>query len=142
MTCRLFTMRTNDPKFATLKALELLGDLPPKSVDRLVGQVDEITVEAGTVLIRQGQLNRHAYLIASGMLAVEIDGTRIASVAPGSIVGERTAIEHGAANATVVVTERARVFAVDHRVLNGAAAIDPAFGERIRDLVDERTTAA
>lgn len=135
-------MRTNDPKFATLQALELLGDLPPKSVDRLVGQVDEITVEPGTVLIHQGQLNRHAYLIAEGTLAVEIDGNRVATVAPGSIVGERTAIEHGTANATVTATERSRVFAVDHRVLNGTAAIDPAFGERIRQLVDERTVAA
>lgn len=142
MPCKLVPMRTNDPKFATLQALELLGDLPPKSVDRLVGQVDEITVEAGTVLIRQGQINRHAYLIASGMVAVDIDGRRVATVAPGSIVGERTAIEHGPANATVVVTERATVFAVDHRVLNGAAAIDPQFGERIRGLVGERTTAA
>lgn len=142
MPCKLLGMRTNDPKFATLQALELLGDLPPKSVDRLVGQVDEITVEAGTVLIRQGQLNRHAYLIADGTLAVEIDGVRIATVAAGSIVGERTAIEHGPANATVTATERSRVFAVDHRVLNGTASIDPAFGDKIRRLVDDRTAAA
>lgn len=142
MPCKLLVMRTNDPKFAALQALELLGDLPPKSVDRLVGQVDEITVEAGTVLIRQGQLNRHAYLIAEGTLAVEINGARVATVASGSIVGERTAIEHGPANATVTATERSRVFAVDHRVLNGTASIDPSFGDKIRRLVEDRSTAA
>lgn len=135
-------MRSNDPKFTALQAIELLGDLPPKSLDRLAGQVDEILVQPGTVLIRQGQLNRHAYLIASGTVSVDIDGERVATVAPGSIVGERTAIEHGPANATVTVTETARVFAVDHRVLNGTASIDPSFGERIRSLVVERAPAA
>lgn len=133
---------TSDPKFDKLQSLALLTGLPEDSLQRLVRQVDEITLAPGTVLIRQGQLNRHAYLIASGSVAVDIDGELIATVAPGSIVGERTALEVGAANATVTANETTTVLAIDHRVLNGAASIDPVLGERLRDLVHARTIQA
>jgi CRP/FNR family transcriptional regulator, cyclic AMP receptor protein len=135
-------MRTSDPKFTALSSIEILRDLPARQIRDLVPHVDEVDVRAGEVLIHEGQLNRHAYLVASGSMSIEIAGTRIATVAAGSIVGERTAIERGPANATVRVLEDARVYAVDHRVLLGTASTTEAFADLLHELADVRANAA
>ncbi len=135
-------MRTKDQKLDALRSIEVLRDLPTRRLRRLVPLVDEVRVEAGTVLIHQGLLNRHAYFLASGSVSIEVDGERVATVHAGSIVGERTAIDHGVANATVTTVEPTTVFAVDHRALLGTAAGDEAFDATIRDLARTRTNQA
>ncbi|MGK2928837.1 MAG: cyclic nucleotide-binding domain-containing protein [Acidimicrobiales bacterium] len=135
-------MRTKDHKLDALRSIEVLRDLPTRRLRRLVPLVDEVRVEAGTVLIHQGLLNRHAYFLESGSVSIDVDGERVATVHAGSIVGERTAIDHGVANATVTTVEPTTVFAVDHRALLGTAAGDEAFGATIRDLARARTNQA
>ena len=135
-------MRTTDPKLAALRSIDVLRDLSPRQLRDLASNVDEVVVSPGEVLIHEGQLNRHAYFVQSGSMSVEIDGERIATVAAGSIVGERTAIERGPANATVRVQSEARVFAIDHRVLLGAASNATAFASLLHELADARSNVA
>ncbi len=135
-------MRTSDPKFTALQSIEVLRGLSTRQLRDLVPNVDEVTVSAGEILIHEGQLNRHAYFVESGSMNIEIDGEHIATVAAGSIVGERTAIERGPANATVRVRENARVFAIDHRVLLGAASKTASFSSLLRELADTRSNEA
>lgn len=135
-------MRTTDPKFELLRSLDVLADLPGRRVAELVSMVDEVDLEPGEVLIHQGQLNRHAYLVASGLVAVDVGDQRVATVGAGSIVGERSAVNRGLANATVTVVEPTRVLAIEHRALLGAAVRTEAFGEQLQLLADERTNRA
>ncbi len=135
-------MRITDPRVGELRSIEILRGLPARRLRRLSGLVDEVTVDAGTVLITQGQLNRHAYFIRSGAVGIDVDGERVATVTSGSIVGERTAIAHGLANATVTAVEPTTVFAVDHRALLGTAAEDDDFNSLLRDLAVVRTNQA
>lgn len=135
-------MRIRDPKLRALQSIEVLRDLPLRRLRALVSMVDEVVLDAGTVIIRQDQLNRHAYFIESGSVGIDVDGERVATVTGGSIVGERTAIDHGTANATVVTTEPTRVFALDHRALLGTAATNDAFGALLHDLAAGRTNVA
>ena len=135
-------MRSTDPKLELLATLDVLDDVPPAQLRLLALEVDEVTVPTDEILIHQGQLNRHAYFVVAGTLGIEVDGERIATVSAGSIVGERTAIERGFANATVVVVEDATVLAVDHRVLLGAASQDDTLADRLQDLATVRTNVA
>lgn len=137
----LLGMRSTDPKLAVLRSVDLLEDVPASRLASLAMQADEVDVRAGTVLIRQGRLNRHAYLVVSGTLSVEVDGSPVALVGPGSIVGERSALHREPTNATVVVAEDATVLAVDHRALLGAMSDVPSFGDRIRSITAERDAA-
>ena len=134
-------MRTNDPKVRALQSIEVLRDLSSRQLRDLALHVDEVTVPAGQALIHEGHLNRHAYLVEAGSMSVEVAGERIATVAAGSIVGERTAIERGPANATVRVLDDAVVYAIDHRALLGAASTTAEFAELLRDLAEQRTNA-
>lgn len=135
-------MRTTDPKLAALQSIDVLRDLTPRQLRDLASNVDEVLVTPGEILIHEGQLNRHAYFVQSGSMSVEVDGERIATVAAGSIVGERTALQRGPANATVRVQSDARVFAIDHRVLLGAASNAAAFASLLHELADARSNVA
>lgn len=135
-------MRTNDPKVRALQSIEVLAGLSARQMRTLAPHVDEVEVSAGEVLIHQGQLNRHAYFVQAGSMSIEVDGDRIATVTAGSIVGERTAIERGPANATVRVLDDAVVYAIDHRALLGTASNTAEFSEILRGLASERTNAA
>lgn len=132
-------MRTSDPKVRALQSIDVLQGLSNRQLRDLALRVDEVTVDAGEVLIHEGQLNRHAYFVESGSMSIEVDGARIATVAAGSIVGERTAIERGPANATVRILDDAVVYAIDHRALLGTASNTAVLADLLHQLADERT---
>lgn len=135
-------MRSIDPKFAVLRSLLLFDGVPRRRLRDLQAEVDEVDLAEGTVLIEQGQLNRYAYVVLSGALSVRMDDTRIATVGPGEIVGERAAITHEPANATVVADVPTHVLVIDHRALVGLATEVPVLLGKLRSLVGRRDAVA
>jgi hypothetical protein len=67
------------------------------------------SLEAGEMLVMQGEAATEVYLILDGMFLVERDGKEVAEIGPGAIVGERAALEGGKRTATLRATTRARV---------------------------------
>jgi len=67
------------------------------------------TIEAGEVLMTQGETGTDVYLILDGMFVVEVDGNEVAEIGPGAVVGERAALAGGLRTATLRATTRARV---------------------------------
>lgn len=88
---------------------ELMGDRPKPR-----------TIKAGETLIEQGASDTGIFLVLDGVFEVSVDGDVVGEVGPGSIVGERAALELGTRTATVVARTPARVVEV------GAEDIDPA----------------
>jgi Cyclic nucleotide-binding domain len=54
-----------------------------------------------TLLTEQGQPGDDLYLLLDGMLSVWVDGTQVAELGPGAVVGERALLEHGRRTATL-----------------------------------------
>lgn len=133
---------TKNDRLRHLRSIEILSDLPARRLRELSYRLDVVTVAAGTVLIRQGGLNRHAYFVEAGALGIDVDGQRVATVTAGSVVGERSAIDHGPANATVTALEPTTVHVADHRVLLGVAAAEPGFAAVLAGLAADRTNHA
>lgn len=132
-------MRSTSPTtLQSLSANVLFTGVRPRQLAGLARRVDEIDVSDGTVLIRGGHLNRHAYLVVSGTLRVEVDGDVVATVGAGSVVGERSALTHEPANATVVADGAVRLLVLDHRALLGASYSMPQLRARLVDLVQRR----
>lgn len=129
---------TNATALEALQTVELLRGLPVRKLERLAQLADDIDVVSGEVLIREGHLNRHSYLVVEGTLVVSVLGTPVATVAAGSIVGERSALTREMANATVEVAEDTRVLVIDHRMLLGAAHQMPLLKARLLELVANR----
>jgi CRP-like cAMP-binding protein len=70
-------------------------------------------LRAGTVLAEQGQPGREIYLLLDGIVAVSVDGTELAELGPGAIMGERAVLEHGLRTATLRAATDCVVAATD-----------------------------
>jgi CRP-like cAMP-binding protein len=66
----------------------------------------------GEVLVEQSELGDELFLLFDGVLAVEQDGTQVAEVGPGAILGEMALLEGGRRTATLRAVTRCRVAVV------------------------------
>jgi hypothetical protein len=83
-------------------------------------------LRAGTVLAEQGQPGREIYLLLDGVVSVSVDGTQLAELGPGAIMGERAVLEQGLRTASLRAVTDCVVAVTD------ADNVDPA---KLRELV-------
>lgn len=67
------------------------------------------TLPAGAELARQGEPGEALYLLLDGVLAVAVDGTVLAELGPGAVLGERAVLEGGLRTATLTAVTPVRV---------------------------------
>ena len=91
------------------------------------------TLEAQEVLVNQGDVGQEIFLLLDGVMAVEVDGTVVAEIGPGAIVGERAFLEGGTRTATLRATTRARVASAAARDLKQEDLAKVAAGHRRED---------
>lgn len=84
-----------------LADLDLFAGVPAPEVAELEAILEPVTVEAGTVLLRQGELGDCFLLLVEGEATVTRDGDEVGRVGPGSIVGELALLHAAARTATV-----------------------------------------
>lgn len=84
-------------------------------------------IAAGSTLTNQGDPGSELFLLLDGVLAVEVDGTAVAEVGPGAILGERSILEGGTRTSTLraltkVLVAAAPVGDIDRAALEAVAA--------------------
>jgi Cyclic nucleotide-binding domain len=84
---------------------------------------------AGATLTKEGEPGDELFLLLDGVLAVEVQGERLAEVGPGAVLGERALLEGGLRTSTLVTVTPVRV---------AAAASDTIDLERLRTLAQSR----
>ena len=82
-------------------------------------------LRTGMALAEQGQPGQEIFLLLDGVIAVSVDGTQLAEVGPGAILGERAVLERGLRTATLRAATDCVVAAA------AADAVDP---DRLREL--------
>jgi CRP-like cAMP-binding protein len=136
-----------------LRRTPLFAELDGQQVKWIAAQLREQLVPAGTVLIRQGEPGASFYLIESGRLSVSTrqDGEEraIAERGPGEYVGEIALLLDVSRTATVTAAADARVLVLDRASFSRLAADELAVGRgleretsrRMRDLERSRSVA-
>jgi hypothetical protein len=81
--------------------------------------------QKGDALMTQGTPGREVLLILDGMTEISVDNEVVAEAGPGSILGERAALEGGLRTASVVATTPVRV------AITEAEELDPASLEEV-----------
>jgi hypothetical protein len=66
-------------------------------------------IARGSALVEQGAEGSDLYLLLDGVLDVEVDGTPVAQLGPGAVLGERALIEGGRRTATIRAVTRCKV---------------------------------
>jgi CRP-like cAMP-binding protein len=87
-----------------LAAVSLFAACSKKELQAVARATDEVVLPAGRSLCEQGATGREAFVIVDGTADVLINGTKVATVGPGTCVGELALLDHGPRTATVVAT--------------------------------------
>lgn len=113
--------RSHDPRFDRVADLHLPGVAAHELAD-LVRFGDEVRLEAGHVLMREGEWGREAFLLLDGQVEVSKGGESVATLGAGQVVGELAVIEPTKPrNATVLCTTPVTAIVLDPRSFRSLA---------------------
>ncbi len=126
-----------------LRASWLLRDLTAGSVRAVAEHTIERTLQAGEILLAQGAVSDHVYLVVEGRLRVVLDhGTDVArelgSLGPGAVVGEIAVLTRGRREATVVADTPATVLQIAAEGVAELLADEPGVADRLAALATQR----
>lgn len=109
-----------------LGSLPLFSACSKKELQRIAKAGDEVTVDAGRVLVDQGDVGREAFVILEGTAVVKRNGRKIATLTAGQPFGEMALLDHGPRTATVEAETELTVFVITARKFT--AVLDEAPG--------------
>ncbi len=113
-----------------------------EEIDRLT---DEVHVEAGRTVIRQGDLGQEFALIVQGEAEIVKDGVVVATIGPGTYFGEVALLDSVTRTASVVAKSDLTLEVIDRRGFNTllddlprlSRSILKGLAHRLAELEDE-----
>ncbi len=129
-----------DPKEERLRQLTLFKGADDDAIRRLAAAADEVTVEAGHTLIREGLHHQEMYVLATGGAIVEIGGTKVADIPAGEFVGELSYFNRSPASATVTTSAESNVLVIPYnqfeQILDDNPRLVRAIAAELADRLD------
>src|SRR5699024_11165967 len=92
---------------------------------------NEVTREAGTVLVDQGDLGREAFFVIEGTAVVKRNNRRIGTLGPGEAVGELALLDHGPRTATVTAKTDMTILVLSAREFSGLIEQVPGLANKL-----------
>ena len=134
----MFRRRKATDGAARLAEVSFFEGFTSEELARVAELVDEVEAERGAELTDQGRPGRECYVIQEGTANVYFGGEHIATLGPGSMVGEMALIDHRPRSATVVAETPMRLLALDAK--NFRALLDemPKASQRVMSLLNAR----
>jgi CRP/FNR family cyclic AMP-dependent transcriptional regulator len=80
---------------------------------RVAALAEPAVAEPGALVIDQGRVGLECYVILRGQAGIYVGGEHVATLGPGSMVGEMALIEHRPRNASVVAETALRLLSFD-----------------------------
>lgn len=136
----------SDSKLDLLRSIPLFSELGRRELERVEQLTDEVDLPAGQVLMRQGDVGREMYVLASGGARVERNGELLSTMTPGAFIGDISLLSEGTRTATVTLTAPSRLLVLGHREFHELmdempsvrAGVLRSIAEKLRRLEAER----
>lgn len=127
-----------DPVRLRLLDQEIFAGLPPARIEAAARRLVAVPVEAGEVVVRQGEVADRFYLVDAGTLRVtqDLDGaeTELRELAPGALFGEIGLLQDVPRTATVTATTPGVLYALDADAFGELVGSGPGLSSRLLDL--------
>ncbi|HWC25915.1 MAG TPA: cyclic nucleotide-binding domain-containing protein [Solirubrobacteraceae bacterium] len=124
---------------ARLQQLPLFSGLSKRERKRIAPLVEEVDVEAGRELVREGDLAYELFVIEAGTAAISKGGTPIAELGPGDFFGEIALLDDDRRRtATVVASSPMRLAVVQGHDVRFIERELPDVARQIRAAVEAR----
>ena len=117
------------PFFAGLSRSELL---------EVAKATEDMEVDAGRVLTREGESGREFFVIVDGEVSVTKDGAQIRTLGSGDFFGEIALLEDTPRTATVTATMPLRFFVLTRQSFRSLLAHQPDIEEKVTQALQER----
>jgi CRP/FNR family transcriptional regulator, cyclic AMP receptor protein len=132
---------------AKLDTIPLFAGLTLDQRASVASACDELEVEDGTVLVREGDFGHAVFAITSGTADVVHDGVVVNSLGPGDYFGEVAVMSGGRRSASVVATSPLKLVTIFNREIwrlereapEVAAALRETISTRVGDGADSRS---
>jgi CRP-like cAMP-binding protein len=122
-----------------LGELELFQGLDEDALRAVAAAVVEESVEAGRIIVREGDFSQDLTIIDEGEAIVEHDGEEVAKVGPGEMFGEMGLMQKATRSASVRAATDMRLIHLTKFDLNRLRGRAPQVLERINKIVEERS---
>lgn len=99
---------------------------------------DEVRVDAGRVLMTEGEPGHEAFVIVDGTATVTRGGEVLATVGPGAVVGEMALVDRAPRNATVTADTTMDLLVLGKREFSGLLDEAPDFRSSILAALADR----
>jgi hypothetical protein len=129
-------------EIALLRSVPMFAPLDPPPLEALARSLEPVELAAGETLIRQGDGGDRYYVVADGVLDVEIDGTHVREASRGEGVGELALLVDVPRTATVAARTPARVYALARDAFLRTVTENPQSAAVAERLVHERLPGA
>ncbi len=127
-----------DRKMEQLRRVPLFARCSKAELQRLAMNADELSVEAGRVLITQGRPNHTFYILLQGEVEVTVQGQPPRRLGVGDFFGEISMIDPGPATATVRTTTPVELLVMSHMQFHNAIKSQETIALRVMAVMAER----
>jgi CRP/FNR family transcriptional regulator, cyclic AMP receptor protein len=121
-----------------LKSIPLFEDVPDDELTQIAGFAQEVNVEAGRELVREGDFSYEFMLIEEGEAEVTREGGHVNDLGPGDFFGEMGLLEKTLRNATVTAKSPMRLVTLTGWDLKRMERHIPEAIERVRETLEAR----
>jgi len=134
--------RRQSEKIDMLKRVPLFSHLSQRQLSLIARHADEVQLDAGKVLAKQGELGLEFLLLVEGSARVQRDGKMIARLAEGDFFGEMSLIDGKPRSATVVAETPVTLLAIHRRSFSYLLDTIPGLSRKMLATLSERLRQA
>jgi len=127
-----------DEKLEQLRRVPLFAGLGKRELAELTTLADEIGVDDGRTLTREGESGHEFFVVLEGKVAVEIGGRQVAELGPGDFLGEIALIDGKPRSATTRVVGNTKLLVVGHREFHQLMADFPSVQTAVLQVLAQR----
>jgi CRP/FNR family cyclic AMP-dependent transcriptional regulator len=121
-----------------LKSLPLFQDVPDDELAQIAGFAQEVSVEPGRELVREGDFSYEFMAIEDGEAEVTRGGEHVADLGSGDFFGEMGLLEKTLRNATVTAKTPMKLITLTGWDMKRMERHIPEATERVRAALEER----
>jgi CRP/FNR family transcriptional regulator, cyclic AMP receptor protein len=121
-----------------LKSLPLFADVPDEELAQIAGFAQEVNVDEGRELVREGDFSYEFMAIEEGEAEVTRSGEHVADLGPGDFFGEMGLLEKTLRNATVTAKTPMKLVTLTGWDMKRMERHIPEAIERVRNTLEER----
>jgi CRP-like cAMP-binding protein len=129
---------SHDTKADALARCPFFAGLSRNELLELAKVTEDLEVDEGKVLTREGQSGSEFFVIVEGEVSVTKDGAEIRALGPGDFFGEIALLEDTPRTATVTAKTPLRFFVLTRQAFRSLLAHQPDLEEKVTKALEER----